>query len=43
MSARNYNSYPAIAELLVKENGDIVVIKKHEELPEVWRNEIIET
>jgi len=42
MSARNYNSYPAIAELLVKEDGDIVVIKKHEELPEVWRNEIDE-
>lgn len=40
MSARNYNSYPAIAELLIKENGEIVIIKRHEELDEIWRNEI---
>ena len=39
MSMKNYNSFPESAELLIKENGGIVEIRKREELEEIWRNE----
>ncbi len=40
MSALHYNSYPEAAELLVKENGEIKLIRKRETLSEVSRNEV---
>lgn len=39
MSMKNYNSFPESAELLIKENGEIIEIRKREELQEIWRNE----
>lgn len=39
MSMKNYNSFPESAELLIKENWEIVEIRKREALEEIWRNE----
>ncbi|MEI7562634.1 MAG: hypothetical protein WCJ39_02745 [bacterium] len=40
MSAHNYNSYPIAPEVLIKENGEIVTIRKGEDLKDIWKNEI---
>jgi len=40
MSARNYNSYPMITELLVRENGTIIPIRKAEKINDMWKHEI---
>jgi len=40
MSMKNYNSFPEAWELLLRENGEIVEIRKREKLEEIWRNEI---
>lgn len=40
MSASNYNSYPIIAEILIRENGTIVPIRKAEKISDMRRNEI---
>jgi len=40
MSASNYNSYPIIAEILIRENGTIVPIRKAEKVSDMRRNEI---
>jgi diaminopimelate decarboxylase len=37
---KNYNSFPEAAELLLRENGEIVEIRKREVPQDVWRNEI---
>jgi diaminopimelate decarboxylase len=40
MSMKNYNSYPEAWELLIRENWEIVEIRKRQELEDIWRNEI---
>lgn len=40
MAIKNYNSFPESGELLLRENGEIVEIRKREAVEEIWRNEI---
>jgi len=40
MAIKNYNSFPESGELLLRENGEIVEIRKRENIEEIWRNEI---
>jgi hypothetical protein len=37
---KNYNSYPEAGELLLRENGEIVEIRKRQTLEDIWRNEV---
>ena len=39
MAIKNYNSFPESGELLLRENGEIVEIRKRESVEEIWRNE----
>jgi diaminopimelate decarboxylase len=39
MAIKNYNSFPESGEILVRENGAIVEIRKRESVEEIWRNE----
>jgi len=41
MSMKNYNSYPESAELFLKKDGEIIEIRKREQLEEIWRNEAV--
>lgn len=41
MAIKNYNSFPESGELLLRENGEIVEIRKREIVEDIWRNEII--
>jgi diaminopimelate decarboxylase len=41
MSMKNYNSYPEAGELLIRENWDIVEIRKRQELNDIWKNEVM--
>jgi hypothetical protein len=40
MSTHGYNSFPEAGELLLRENGDILEIRKRAKKEEVWRNEV---
>ncbi len=40
MSTKNYNSYPELPEVLVRKNGDKVLIRKHQEVSQIYQNEI---
>ena len=40
MSTHGYNSFPEAGELLLREDGAIVEIRKRAESAELWRNEI---
>jgi diaminopimelate decarboxylase len=40
MSAKNYNSFPEAAELLLRDNGDLVVIRKRQTLEQILQNEV---
>lgn len=40
MAIKNYNSFPESGELLLRENGEIVEIRKRETVEEIWRNEV---
>jgi len=40
MAIKNYNSFPESGELLLRENWEIVEIRKREQVEEIWRNEI---
>ncbi len=40
MSTHGYNSFPEAGELLLREDGSIVEIRKRAEMEELWRNEI---
>ena len=40
MSMKNYNSFPEAGELLMKNDGEIVEIRKRQNLEDIWRNEI---
>jgi len=39
MAIKNYNSFPESGELLLRENGEIIEIRKREAVEEIWRNE----
>ncbi len=40
MSAKNYNSFPEAAEVMIDLNGRVHLIRKRQELAEIWKNEI---
>jgi hypothetical protein len=40
MSMKNYNSFPEAGELLLKNDGKIVEIRKRQDLNDIWKNEI---
>ena len=40
MSAKNYNSFPEAAEVLLRENGEMVVIRRRQTLDQIVQNEI---
>jgi diaminopimelate decarboxylase len=40
MSTKNYNSYPEAPEVLIKKSGEIVLIRKKQELKQIFANEI---
>ncbi|MCP4523851.1 MAG: diaminopimelate decarboxylase [Candidatus Gracilibacteria bacterium] len=40
MSMKNYNSFPEAGELLLRESGEIVEIRKRQQLSDIWQNEI---
>lgn len=40
MSMKNYNSFPEAGELLLKNDGEIVEIRKRQNVEDIWRNEI---
>lgn len=40
MSAKNYNSFPEAAEALVRENGEVVLIRRRQTLDQIIQNEI---
>lgn len=41
MCTKNYNSYPTAWEILIKENWEIVEIRKKEKVEDIWRNELV--
>lgn len=41
MSAINYNSFPRVAEVLIKENGELNLIRKRQTMKQMIQNEII--
>jgi diaminopimelate decarboxylase len=41
MSAKNYNSFPEAPEVLLRENGDIVIIRNRQSLDQILTNEVI--
>jgi diaminopimelate decarboxylase len=40
MSAKNYNSFPEAAEVLLRENGELVLIRRRQTLDQILQNEI---
>ena len=40
MSMKNYNSFPEAWELMIRENWEIVEIRKRQELLDIWKNEV---
>lgn len=40
MSTKNYNSYPETAEILIRKDGQKVLIRKRQELKQIFQNEI---
>ncbi len=40
MSAINYNSFPQVAEVLIRENGDFVLIRKRQTMEQMIENEL---
>jgi diaminopimelate decarboxylase len=40
MSTKNYNSFPETAEVLIDTNGEYKLIRKRQELSQIWQNEI---
>jgi diaminopimelate decarboxylase len=40
LSAKNYNSFPEAAEALVRENGELVLIRRRQTLDQIVQNEI---
>jgi diaminopimelate decarboxylase len=40
MSAKNYNSFPEAAEVLLQENGELVLIRRRQTLEQILQNEV---
>lgn len=40
MSTKNYNSFPEAPEVLVLKNGEAKLIRKRQEISQIWQNEI---
>jgi diaminopimelate decarboxylase len=40
MSAKNYNSFPEAAEVLVRENGELALIRRRQTLDQILQNEV---
>ena len=40
MSAKNYNSFPEAAEVLLRENGELVLIRRRQTLDQIIQNEV---
>lgn len=40
MSTKNYNSFPEVGELLIKNDWTILEIRKRQSVNEIWKNEI---
>lgn len=40
MPSKNYNSFPEVPEVLVRESGDLVLIRKRQTLDQVFQNEV---
>lgn len=41
MSTKNYNTFPETAEVLVDSSGTPRLIRKRQEIPQIWQNEIL--
>ena len=39
MSAKNYNSFPEAAEILIRENGEFTVMRRRQSLLQIVENE----
>jgi len=39
MSAKNYNSFPEAAEVLLRENGELALIRRRQTLEQILQNE----
>ena len=40
MPAKNYNSFPEVPEVMVRESGEIALIRKRQTLDQVFQNEV---
>ena len=40
MSAKNYNSFPEAPEVLLRETGDLVLIRRRQTLDQMLQNEL---
>ena len=40
MSAKHYNSFPEAAEVLVRTDGMLHLIRKRQHLEQLWQNEV---
>lgn len=40
MSAKNYNSFPEAAEVLVRKGGRVAIIRERQPLQQIWTNEV---
>lgn len=39
MAAKNYNSFPESAEVLLRENGELAIMRERQPLEQIWSNE----
>jgi diaminopimelate decarboxylase len=40
MAAKNYNSFPEAAEVLLRENGELALIRRRQTLDQMLQNEV---
>lgn len=40
MSTKNYNSFPEAPEVIIRENGDIQIIRERQSLTDIFKNEV---
>lgn len=40
MTAKNYNSFPEAAEVIIRTDGDLALIRKRQKLESIWENEV---
>jgi diaminopimelate decarboxylase len=41
MSAKNYNSFPEAAEVMISGNGSVELIRKRQTLEQIVQNEVV--